>query len=314
MKSRLPTPAPRGICAVVVTFHPDAGFAERLRRIEDQVGGVIVVDNASSEEARGRLTRLRDAGRFELLEMEENLGIAAALNRGLSRASDRGFRWVITFDQDSMANENLVATLVSIHAAHPNRERLALVGANYEEEETGKTGTPKRRKRRGSYIEVDHVITSGCLQSTDVFHEIGPYREDLFMYCVDNEYCARARLAGYLVALASRPLMRHRTGHQVRHNVGFTSVTTANYAPWRYYYIVRNGLLVARRYAFVDTLPAMRHTYGIMKRALLALALESDRGEKLRYIARGIGDGLLGKSGKLREATREENGVQAAEP
>jgi rhamnosyltransferase len=309
MPVSIPSPTPDGICAIVVTYEPDAGFEERISALERQVKRIVVVDNASSQSVRRRLDTLQGARHIDLVCSRENAGIGAALNRGLEHASAIGFPWALTFDQDSIANDDLVSSLVEIHAAHPDHGRLAILGANYEEEATGATGTQKRRREGSSYLEVDQVITSGCLQSVDLFRAIGPYREDLFMYYVDNEYCARARLAGYRVVLSKRPLIRHRTGNQAVHQLGFMHVATANYAPWRYYYIVRNGLALSREYFFDDPVPSLRRTYNVVKRSALALAFESDRAEKLRFIARGVKDGIAGKTGKQPGILPSENGV-----
>jgi rhamnosyltransferase len=292
-------PTPRNICAVIVTFHPDDGFEERLEVVAPQVARVVVVDNASSAEARGRLDRLAATGRIDLVALPENEGIAAALNRGLRRAIEGGFAWAITFDQDSIAEPNLVERLLAIRHEYPRRDVLAILGANYRETTAQVTGTPRNARHGGPWIEVDEVITSGCLQSLQVFDEIGPYREDFFMYFVDNEYCKRARTAGYRVILAREPLLRHQTGHATLHRFLSREVLTWNYAPWRHYYIVRNGLVTARLYAAHDPRWAVNRWYSVVKRSVAALVFEEDKAAKLRYMLRGAYDGVRGHTGRL---------------
>jgi rhamnosyltransferase len=295
----IPKPTTRETCAVIVSYHPDEGFAERVARIAPQVGRVIVVDNASPESILARLRALETEKRIELIALPENVGIAGALNRGLERAVESGFTWALTLDDDSTVFENLVEGLIAVFDEYPHRDTLAILGANYEEEATGETGTQPRRKVVGSALEVDQVITSGCLQSLAVYRDIGPYREDLFMYFVDNEYCGRARVAGYRVVLSLTPLMRHRTGNQARHHLGPFTVTTANYAAWRYYYVVRNGIAVSRDYLTSDPKGSARRLYNIAKRSAAALVFEEDRPRKLTCMLRGAKDGVLGKMGKV---------------
>lgn len=94
-------PVPRdSVAAVVVAHHPDPGFASRLARVATQVAAVIVVDNHSSPPVRDHLA---DAGvvHAELIENARNEGIGRALNHGVQRAAARGFRWVLTLDQDT---------------------------------------------------------------------------------------------------------------------------------------------------------------------------------------------------------------------
>src|ERR1700733_12732251 len=37
------------VCAIVVTYHPDAALAVRLGRIAPQVGAIVMVDNGSTD-------------------------------------------------------------------------------------------------------------------------------------------------------------------------------------------------------------------------------------------------------------------------
>jgi rhamnosyltransferase len=299
MPVKSPSPTRESICAVVVTYHPDASFEERLVRIEPQVGRVVIVDNASGEDARARLRALVTPGRIELIELSENLGIATALNRGLERALDAGFAWGLTFDQDSLAAEDLVERLIAVFEDYPRRDEIAVLGANYEEETTGTTGTPKRVATNESWIEVGEVITSGCLQSLRVFCEVGGYREDLFIYFVDNEYCRRVRFAGYRVVLARTPLIQHRTGSTAKHRLFHREYVTAHYAPWRHYYIVRNGLLVARQHWRADPGWAAHWVRSVARRSAISLLFEDDKLDKLRFMLRGASDAIRNRSGKL---------------
>jgi rhamnosyltransferase len=299
MLSEVPLRAPDRICAVIVTYHPDDGFALRLEKIVPQVACVFIVDNASSEAARARLEGLAVAGRVEIIALPENLGIGAALNRGLGRAADEGFEWAVTFDQDCRAHGNLVERLVAVRTEHPMRDRVAIVGANFEEETTGTTGEPKRATGGATWLDVDDVITSGCLQSLRTFRELGGYREDFFIYFVDTEYCWRASLAGYRVIQTREPLFLHRTGSYTRHRFFRRQYMTAHYAPWRHYYIVRNGFLLAGEEWKTDRAWAIRWARAVARRSAIALLFESDKVEKLRFMLRGAADAVRGRTGKL---------------
>src|SRR5256885_11781923 len=99
------------ICAIVITRDPDDGFAERLRILATQVSLTVVVDNGSSHEKRPMIRSAASSVEAELIQNEANMGIAAALNRGIRVAEARGFRWALTMDQDTEANHELVARL-----------------------------------------------------------------------------------------------------------------------------------------------------------------------------------------------------------
>jgi rhamnosyltransferase len=93
-------PSAETICAIVVTYFPDAQFVERLNRIRGQVGLTVAVDNTGDTNVEN-LVGHPDGPHHEVIRNAEDLGIGAALNQGLTRAKDLGFKWVSTFDQDS---------------------------------------------------------------------------------------------------------------------------------------------------------------------------------------------------------------------
>jgi rhamnosyltransferase len=284
---------------VIVTYEPDVGFVERVHAIRRQVPAVFIVDNRSSAAALEMLRGLARSDGVRLLELGENGGIGVGLNRGFAAARDAGFAWALTFDQDSVPKPGMFEALVELYRTYPHRDQVAILSANYEERATGSTGTPRGLETTAPWLEVDEVITSGCLQSLAVFDAVGPYREDFFMYFVDNEYCLRVRRAGYRVLLSTTPWLLHETGRATSHRLGTRDVVTWNYAPWRHYYIVRNGILTVREFSRTDPEWAFRRGKGLVKRSLTALLFEADRRAKLIYMARGVYDAFLGRTGRL---------------
>ena len=139
------TQARPGVCAVVVTFEPDREVLGRLDRIREQVEHVIVVDNTNG--ASGQIPGLATPGsRFELLANSRNLGVGAALNRGVQRAAALGFNLVLTMDQDSLPRPGMVDALLRVYATHPKRELIAFVAPQFDETTVGKRGRFIRKK------------------------------------------------------------------------------------------------------------------------------------------------------------------------
>src|SRR5881296_3795995 len=71
------------IAAVVVTYHPDELFPERIERLSTQVDSLVIVDNHSGEATVSMLRGIASCQSAKLLLNPENLGIAAALNIGV---------------------------------------------------------------------------------------------------------------------------------------------------------------------------------------------------------------------------------------
>lgn len=278
------------VCAVVVTYHPDPGFPDRLDRVRPQVGRVVVVDNGSSPQAREMLRNAAgpDVG---LILNDANLGVATALNQGVRHIMGSSCRWVLTLDQDSTVEPFLVEALLEAYRVYPLGEKVAVVGSNYYDETRGKTLVPETQAQPPC-LEQTTVITSGSMISVDAYGKIGPFRDDFFIDHVDDEYCLRARSKGYKVILCRRPVIRHSIGGAIAVRFLGKKIWSSNHSTARRYYMARNFLWVAREYLFLRpgwvVLRALRHAVFL----LLMVLLEKERWRKIKSTARGVRDGL----------------------
>src|SRR6266404_6008341 len=60
-------PAKENICAILITYYPDALFAQRLERIRRQVGRILIVDNTADAQ-RGPAPQLLNDDALNILE------------------------------------------------------------------------------------------------------------------------------------------------------------------------------------------------------------------------------------------------------
>ena len=285
----------RGVCAVLVTYHPDAQLAARVAAIAAQVDAVVIVDNGSAEPALARLRRLALEPAVTVIENGVNLGVAVALNRGVRQAAARGFDWVVTFDQDSGVEPDLVEVLFAVRAAHPNPERLAIVGAGFVEF-TGSAAPAAAGPQE--WEDVESVITSGSLFAVAMYQRIGPFRDDFFIDYVDTEFCFRARALGYQVVRTRRALMSHEIGAPTRHRLLGSGKWTTNHPADRRYYIARNDTVMLREYGRFRhggwALKSLGRRLRTCKRVLL---YERHKVAKIAAILQGLGHGLRGRMG-----------------
>jgi rhamnosyltransferase len=223
----------------------------------------------------------------------ENRGIGAALNQGLRRASERGFSWALTMDQDSSPLPNLVAAGRRAFEAHPQPQQLAAIGASVVD--AGELSAPAAAYRR-----MTAVITSGTLQSIPIWKRLGGFREDYFIDCIDTEFCLRARARGLEIIQATEAALSHRIGIPTQKWVMGRWMIPTNHSPLRRYYVTRNRISLWRKYARSDgrfVAKDMRQTV----REWIGIAFaESDRPAKLRAILAGLRDGLFGRHGPRR--------------
>jgi rhamnosyltransferase len=123
-------PFDRQMAAVVVTYHPDAAVLENVRLLTEQVGKVIVVDNASAGASAGTVSALEKMPGVWLIRNAANLGIAAAMNTGIRHALADGYPWIATFDQDSTVPNQYFEELLGACASCPAAEWVSLCPAS----------------------------------------------------------------------------------------------------------------------------------------------------------------------------------------
>jgi len=244
------------VCAVVVTYHPDSEFPERLARILPQVGALVIVDNGSNEAELAMLREISTNPSIALVSNAENLGVARALNIGIQRAALKS-SWALLLDQDSLVDGDMVQKLLAIYASFPDKDHLAVIGSGFRELNGGFHATdieiPSAAAAAGTapadaWKEVESVITSGSLVPLKAHAVIGPFREEFFIDYVDTDYCFRARALGLRVIKTREAIMSHAIGAVTQHDVLWMNKWTTNHSPDRRYYGARNDTVMLREY------------------------------------------------------------------
>ncbi len=208
---------------------------------------VVTVDNGSND---GSVERIRAAfPAINVIETGANLGFAGGANAGIRAALERDPAYVWLLNNDVEVEPDTLTQLVDAARAH---ERVGIVGPSVWRPPAGGQASmePAAFVWRGEYRAVtacpeqsgqepfhlvDDLVGSSMLLDAAMLREIGLLDERFFHYWDDVEFCARARMAGWLVGHACRP--------HIWHVVGATVPTTSAQAQ---YYFVRNWLLFAR--------------------------------------------------------------------
>jgi rhamnosyltransferase len=284
--------------AIVVTFHPHTEHLENLAKIRAQVDLLIVVDNGSNEKA---LTQIRLASRelgFKLIENGDNLGIAAALNLGVREAQKERCRWVALFDQDSTVTDGFMATMIAEFQAYSQQRKIMQIIPRYLDPVTGVERAISQFKDGGVFL----TITSGSVFSMEAFEKCGLFQEDLFIYCVDDDYSLRIRKNGFYIGATRNAVLLHESGHPTSRKVFGMTITTKNYRPEVRYYYARNKVWILRFYGKTFPrliVPTLREFVTIPLKIVL---MEDGALEKIKMFVRGLADGVAGRMGRLRHA------------
>jgi rhamnosyltransferase len=294
------------VCAIVVTFYPDAEFPARLRRISPQVGAVVIVDNGPGDTALAMLDELALHSFVSLVRNGQNLGVARALNIGVERAASLGFTWTLLLDQDTVVAADMVETLSSIYSSFPDGERLAIIGSGF----TDRSLEVSRGPVDDRWEEPWSVITSGSLLPLPAYTEIGPFREEFFVDYVDVDYCLRARRKDYRVIKSRKTLMSHAIGSPSLHQFLWIKKWTKNHSPDRRYYIARNDTVLLREHGnYACGLWAIKSLFRCVRASRRVFFYEDAKADKILAIAQGWRDGVRGILGPRRVRRPPSNGA-----
>lgn len=287
--------AARSVCAVMVTYHAGAEALENIRLVLPQVQALVVVDNGSAAGEIALLRKSSHAWGFQLIENQENRGIAEALNQGIAWAKSHGYPWVILFDQDSTITNGFVLQMFATWESHPRRERVGSIHPRYRDRVTGVEAPIQRAKDDGGPIT---SLTSGSLIPTWIFDRIGYFASDFFIDCVDIEFCFRLRASGYYVADSKEAILLHSPGRPESVSIMGFSFSPTHHNAARRYYISRNRIVVYRRYFHVLPAFVVQYAYATLRETAKFFLAEGDRARKFRNFLLGTWDGVVGRMGK----------------
>ncbi len=244
------------------------------------------------------LTQIRlssQAPGFVLIENGENLGVAAALNLGVQEALKQGYQWIALFDQDSAVTDGFIASMIEEFQACRAQRQIMQMIPRYRDPKTGLEGSVSEFGDGGAFL----TITSGSLFSREAFAECGLFREDLFVYGVDDDYSLRIRQKGFFIGVSQNAVLLHQSGHPTSRRVFGKTLTTKNYRPESRYYYARNKVWILRTYAGVFPrllIPTLREFVTIPLKIAL---IEEAPGRKIKLFMRGLLDGVAGRMGRL---------------
>jgi len=300
----MPTTDSTAVCAVIVTYQPDADALNALLdAVKPQVGAVVVVDNASDGIWQQALEHTQSD--VALLRQPCNVGLAVAQNAGIDWARTHGCRYVLLLDQDSEPGAGMVAALLKALQALSTDNKVGAVGPRFHDRREDRdapfvrVGFPRSQKlwceTEAQCIACDFLISSGALIPLDVIDRVGTMDAGLFIDNVDMEWSFRARAKGYTLYGVCAATMQHHLGDE-RRALPFGAGSIVVHGPPRLYYMMRNRL---RLYGMRQT-PAVwiaQDVPRVLVKLLFFGVLIGPRWRNLRFMLRGLWDGLMGRQG-----------------
>ncbi len=262
----------------IVTYQPDLQqLSENMNRALDnpEADCLIIVDNGS-ENTTAIKSLAQESKQTVFIENRQNLGIACALNQICQKATDLGYDWVLTLDQDSVMQDDMLGE----YALYVDRHDIGIICPRIEDVNMGRQYV---RSDKGSEY-INHCITAGNLVRLTAWKAIGGYNEELFIDGVDFDFCMKIGEAGFNILRTNNVCLIQQIGHGRSIALPFGhQISILNHSPLRLYYISRNYLYIGRHHH-----QFLHWALEVAKRMFIVLIFEQDKWQKLRYMIAGI--------------------------
>lgn len=278
------------IIAGIVLFNPDV---QRLKAVIGsvfcQVKEIVLVDNGSDNISN--IQSLAESfDNVSLIRNRENKGIAKALNQICAYGDEKGYKWCLTLDHDTVCHEKMVCKLMN----YQDCEKVGIICpmVDYEGMDL------KLKNTESETVDVYACMTSGSLTRLKAWREIGGFKNGYFIDFVDNEFCMRLRLIGYRIVRVNGCVMHHQLGETTKIKLfNLFPVTVTTHKPWRYYYMTRNNLLFIKQYR--KHLNVTREFAKLTSILYHGVLYSVHRRETLVFIWRGINDAIRHREGQM---------------
>ena len=285
------------LCGVVILYLPNKEVIQNINSYINNFELLILIDNSPtlSPEISAFIKKTPS---IKLLHNGNNDGIAKRLNEAVKIAIQLGFSHMLTMDQDSFFGDNIFSKYKENATAlfKANESKVAMVGVNHEENIIDLNSQ--------DIIEVQFLITSGCILSLNVAVAIGYFDESLFIDEVDTEYCYRAITNGYRIIKLNHICMQHQIGDiSFKRSLKNGELTKRSlHSPIRIYYIVRNYLYVNKKYKSKFTIERARVRKGVFVSLKNNLLYSNERIKVVANIFSAIKDFLNNKMYKKNDS------------
>lgn len=238
------------ICAIVVNYNSAKELESCVQSLlSESVDSIVLVDNASPHP--GEIEALRRISmmdrRIVVLPLPENRGFGAGVNAGIACAASKSTHYLL-MNPDAELTEGALQILVqessdaypgeivSPRIVRPNGD-VWFDGGSIDIA-AGRACRPLPNRCPNATVSCSFVSGAVMLIPRSVHKAVGPFRDDLFMYWEDVDYCLRAYRLGI-------PIKVVRSAVAI-HEVGSSSSTPGHpgKSPLWYYYMNRNRVIV----------------------------------------------------------------------
>jgi rhamnosyltransferase len=278
-----------GLSAVIVVYHPNENLIRNISSFFDHIEELYIYKNSALDPELSHKIEEKFGEKLSWLGNEVNDGIGAALNCALIKSLRRGYKLILTMDQDGFFPEDHFGNYLN---SIRNNRKFALFSPNQ---------IVAGRPLYGDGEKPLWVMTSGNIIRLDVFDPVELFCEKLFIDGVDIEYCMRLNNLGREFRILYDINLVHELGDIKVFNFFGLKVRLTNHTSIRRYYIFRNYLYIfseARGSILSYRWSIIRALIGFMLKPIL---FENDKIQKTKMAILGVWDFYRGKYGSLHD-------------
>ena len=236
------------ICGLVVMYNPEIENFSYARQFAEDLDHLVLFDN-SREDSQILFEQLDFPENTEYhWNNGENIGLGEPINRLADQMKNSDYSWIITFDQDSLPEEDMISYMRKfVNSIHCTDDIAVvspvLVSDKQEVQSLRNTSCPV-------YKHTFDIAQSGMMQRISSIHACGGYDRNLFIDSVDWEFVVRCMQHGYQTIRLNHCFLYHQIEDSNNHeiNVNGHIYHTNRYEPLRYYYQYRNALYCRAKY------------------------------------------------------------------
>ena len=298
------------IHAVIVSFNPELTQLNNVvNSIIHQVDHLWIIDNFSNLPIESWITKFNFKDKLNFFIMPKNLGLGAALNFGIKKALSSDAGLILLLDQDSCPLPDMVSHLLtSFMRLSSSGENIALVAPSYSYSHNdqfskfitfGWLGHSKQSpKKNEDTIPADFAISSGSLINANTFNKIGFFDDNLFIDHLDTDWCMRATYEGFKIYGVPNARMIHSIGINHKKYWFLRWRNISFHHPYRYYFIIRNGLLLQRK-IYSPIKWRICELFRIFRTIIFYSLIGNQRLKRIYWIFWGFVDGIRCTNGPL---------------
>lgn len=268
---------------------------------------VVIIDNGSDQRPTTPETGIK------IIYNQENLGFAGGNNVGIKYALEQGANYVLLLNNDTIVSQDFLTKLVkagesdrkigllgpkiffysSVHQPDGKKDKIWFAGGQvnwlYNKGQMRGWGEIDKGQYDQPTVQETGYVTGCCLLiKKEIVEKIGLMPEEYFLYYEDTDWSLAAQKADFKCVFVPTAQIWHKG-----------SASSKEGSPSYIYYHIRNGLILAQRYAswYIKPLVHLDVIWRI-KKQIIKLIFFPRRRAWAKYILLGIKDFYLGRRGK----------------